>query len=163
MTGGISWNAQWLGWPVDQSYLDASGVVHADKLQGRLLMIVGEQDSNVDPASTLQVVDALIKAGKDFELLVVPGGSIASADRADRSIMSSAANSISSPDRSENRRGCRDRHRRSGSAGAQDETAVEPRSAVRRHDCGQGAGLRPPAAMYSSSTRSRVGSGTDPS
>ena len=55
-------------------YLDASGVVHAANLQGPLLMIVGEQDSNVDPASTFQVADALIKAGKDFDLLVVPGG-----------------------------------------------------------------------------------------
>lgn len=70
----ISWNEQWLGYPVDQSYLDASGVVHAANLQGPLLMIVGEQDSNVDPASTFQVADALIKAGKDFDLLVVPGG-----------------------------------------------------------------------------------------
>ena len=70
----ISWNEQWLGWPVDESYAAASGVDHAARLQGRLLLIVGEQDSNVDPASTLQVVDALIKADKDFELLVVPGG-----------------------------------------------------------------------------------------
>ncbi len=70
----IEWNEQWLGWPVDQSYLDASGVMHAAKLQGRLLMVVGEQDSNVDPASTMQVVDALIRADKDFELLVVPNG-----------------------------------------------------------------------------------------
>ncbi|TYC92067.1 DPP IV N-terminal domain-containing protein [Novosphingobium sp. BW1] len=70
----ISWNEQWLGWPVDASYLAASGVEHADKLRGRLFMVVGEQDSNVDPASTMQVVDALIKADKDFDLLVVPGG-----------------------------------------------------------------------------------------
>jgi dipeptidyl aminopeptidase/acylaminoacyl peptidase len=70
----ISWNEQWLGWPVDQSYAAASGVDHAAQLTGKLLMIVGEQDSNVDPASTGQVVDALIKAGKDFDLLVVPGG-----------------------------------------------------------------------------------------
>ena len=69
----ISWNEQWLGWPVDASYAAASGVAHAAKLDGRLLLIVGEQDSNVDPASTMQVVDALIKADKDFELLVVPG------------------------------------------------------------------------------------------
>ena len=62
------------GWPVDESYAAASGVEHAHKLRGQLLLIVGEQDSNVDPASTLQVVDALIKADKDFELLVVPGG-----------------------------------------------------------------------------------------
>ena len=34
---------------------------------------MGELDSNVDPASTLQVVNALIKADKDFELLVFPG------------------------------------------------------------------------------------------
>ncbi|KGK57480.1 peptidase S9 [Xanthomonas cannabis pv. phaseoli] len=70
----ISWNEQWMGWPVDASYAQASGVVNASKLQGDLLLIVGEQDSNVDPASTAQVVDALIKAGKDFELLNVPGG-----------------------------------------------------------------------------------------
>jgi len=35
---------------------------------------VGELDTNVDPSSTLQVVDALIRAHKDFELLVVPNG-----------------------------------------------------------------------------------------
>ncbi len=70
----ISWNEQWMGWPVDASYVEASGVVNASKLQGDLLLVVGEQDSNVDPASTAQVVDALIKAGKEFDLLNVPGG-----------------------------------------------------------------------------------------
>ncbi|WP_267395970.1 MULTISPECIES: DPP IV N-terminal domain-containing protein [unclassified Sphingomonas] len=69
----ISWNEQWLGWPVDKSYAAASGVDNAYRLTGKLLMIVGEQDSNVDPASTLQVAGALIKANKDFDLLVVPG------------------------------------------------------------------------------------------
>ncbi len=70
----ISWNEQWMGWPVDASYARASGVTHAANLRGDLLLVVGEQDSNVDPASTAQVVDALIKAGKDFDLLNVPGG-----------------------------------------------------------------------------------------
>lgn len=70
----ISWNEQWLGWPVDSSYAAASGVANAWRLQGRLLMIVGEQDENVDPASTMQVANALIRANKDFDLLVVPGG-----------------------------------------------------------------------------------------
>lgn len=70
----VDWNEQWLGWPVNPSYLAASGVVHADKLRGKLLLVVGEQDSNVDPASTMQVVDALIRADKDFELLVIPNG-----------------------------------------------------------------------------------------
>lgn len=70
----ISWNEQWMGWPVDDSYARASGVDNAYRLQGELLLIVGEQDSNVDPASTMQVVDALIRAGKDFDLLNIPGG-----------------------------------------------------------------------------------------
>ncbi|MCB1567864.1 MAG: DPP IV N-terminal domain-containing protein [Xanthomonadales bacterium] len=69
----ISWNEQWMGWPVDDSYVRASGVSNAHRLQGQLLMIVGEQDANVDPASTYQVADALIRAGKDFDLLAVPG------------------------------------------------------------------------------------------
>ena len=69
----ISWNEQWMGWPVDQSYARASGVENAERLQGDLFIIFGEQDTNVDPSSSLQVVDALIKAGKDFDLLEVPG------------------------------------------------------------------------------------------
>jgi len=69
----ISWNEQWMGWPVDDSYARASGVDNAYRLKGNLLMIVGEQDENVDPASAYQVADALIRAGKDFDFLVVPG------------------------------------------------------------------------------------------
>lgn len=69
----VWWNEQWMGWPVDKSYEDSSNVVHAGKLTGALLLIVGELDDNVDPASTLQVVNALNKAGKDYDLLYVPG------------------------------------------------------------------------------------------
>ncbi len=69
----IWWNEQWMGFPVDDSYATNSNVVNAAKLQGKLLLIVGELDRNVDPASTLQVVNALIKANKDFEMLMVPG------------------------------------------------------------------------------------------
>ncbi|HEY3819209.1 MAG TPA: DPP IV N-terminal domain-containing protein [Polyangiaceae bacterium] len=70
----IWWNEQWMGWPVDDSYVKSSNVVDAHNLTGKLLLIEGELDHNVDPSSTMQVVDALIKANKDFELLVVPGG-----------------------------------------------------------------------------------------
>ena len=48
-------------------------MTNAHKLRGKLLLTVGELDRNVDPASTMQVVNALIKAGKDFELVVFPG------------------------------------------------------------------------------------------
>lgn len=69
----ISWNEQWMGWPIGPEYAASSNVDHAAKLQGKLLLAVGELDTNVDPASTFQVVNALIKAKKQFELLVLPG------------------------------------------------------------------------------------------
>jgi dipeptidyl aminopeptidase/acylaminoacyl peptidase len=69
----IRWNEQWMGWPVDESYARSSNVADAWKLQGKLLLMVGELDHNVDPASTMQVVNALEKAGKDFQMLVVTG------------------------------------------------------------------------------------------
>jgi len=70
----IWWNEQWMGWPIGPHYEASSNVVNAHRLEGRLFLIVGEMDTNVDPASTMQVVDALIEAGKDFDLLVLPGG-----------------------------------------------------------------------------------------
>ncbi|MBN2505703.1 MAG: prolyl oligopeptidase family serine peptidase [Verrucomicrobia bacterium] len=69
----IWWNEQWMGWPVGKHYEEQSNVTHAHKLRGKLLLTVGELDRNVDPASTMQVVHALIRADKDFELVVFPG------------------------------------------------------------------------------------------
>jgi fermentation-respiration switch protein FrsA (DUF1100 family) len=68
-----SWNEQWMGYPVGPQYADNSNITHAAKLRGKLLLIVGEMDTNVPPESTYRLVDALVKAGKDFELLVIPG------------------------------------------------------------------------------------------
>lgn len=62
-----------MGWPVGTEYADSSNVTHAHRLQGKLLLIVGEMDTNVDPASTMQVVNALEKADKDFDLIVMTG------------------------------------------------------------------------------------------
>ena len=70
----IWWNEAWMGWPVGPEYAASSNVDNAHRLQGKLLLTVGEMDRNVDPASTMQVVAALIKANKDFEFIVVPGG-----------------------------------------------------------------------------------------
>ena len=69
----IWWNELWMGWPIGPHYEEQSNVTQAHKLQGKLLLTVGELDRNVDPASTMQVVNALIKADKDFDLLIVPG------------------------------------------------------------------------------------------
>lgn len=70
----IWWNELWMSWPVGPHYEAASNVVNAHRLEGNLLLIVGEMDTNVDPSSTFQVVDALIEAEKDFDLIVIPGG-----------------------------------------------------------------------------------------
>lgn len=68
-----SWNEQWMGYPVGPQYAASSNVDNAYRLKGKLMLIVGELDDNVPPESTFRVVDALIKAGKDFDLLVMPG------------------------------------------------------------------------------------------
>jgi len=69
----IWWNEQWMGWPIGPHYAASSNVDNAHKLQGQLMLLVPEMDTNVDPASTMQVVNALIRANKTFELVVVPG------------------------------------------------------------------------------------------
>jgi dipeptidyl aminopeptidase/acylaminoacyl peptidase len=68
-----SWNEQWMGYPVGPQYAACSNVDNARRLRGKLLLIVGEMDTNVPPESTLRVVDALVKANKDFDVLMVPG------------------------------------------------------------------------------------------
>jgi dipeptidyl aminopeptidase/acylaminoacyl peptidase len=69
----IWWNEAWMGWPLGPQYSESSNVDNAWRLEGELLLILPEVDTNVDPASTLQVVDALIEAEKDFDFLMVPG------------------------------------------------------------------------------------------
>jgi dipeptidyl aminopeptidase/acylaminoacyl peptidase len=69
----IWWNEQWMGYPIGKQYEECSNVVNAGKLRGALMLVLGELDDNVDPSSTMQLVNALIKANKDFELVVIPG------------------------------------------------------------------------------------------
>ena len=44
----------------------------ARNLKGKLLLTTGDMDNNVHPSNTIRVVDALIKANKDFDMLVIP-------------------------------------------------------------------------------------------
>jgi dipeptidyl aminopeptidase/acylaminoacyl peptidase len=67
------WNEQWMGYPVGPHYDAQSNITNAAKLKGRLMLIVGEQDRNVPPESTFRLADALVKARKEFELVVIPG------------------------------------------------------------------------------------------
>ena len=69
----IWWNELWMGYPVGPHYERSSNAADAQKLKGKLLLVVGELDRNVDPASTMQLVHALQKADKDFDLVIVAG------------------------------------------------------------------------------------------
>lgn len=69
----IWWNELWMGYPIGDHYSAQSNVTNANKLQGKLMLVVGELDRNVDPASTMQVINALVKADRDFDLLIIPG------------------------------------------------------------------------------------------
>jgi len=69
----LSWGETYDG-PLDkETYSRSSNVEIADRLQGKLLLIHGEMDDNVHPQLTLRLVDRLIAANKDFDLLIVPG------------------------------------------------------------------------------------------
>lgn len=66
------WSERYMG-RFDRDLWEAQNAEYnVDKLEGKLLLIHGELDDNVHPASTLRVVDALIKADKDFDMLIMP-------------------------------------------------------------------------------------------
>ena len=67
------WNEQWMGYPIGKHYEESSNMVNAHLLEGELMLLLGEIDNNVDPSSTLQVVDKLIKHDKEFEFVMLPG------------------------------------------------------------------------------------------
>jgi len=54
------------------NYEDQANQNYAKNLKGKLLLAHGTMDDNVPPDNTLLVVDALIKANKDFDLLMIP-------------------------------------------------------------------------------------------
>jgi len=54
------------------NYDDQANQLHVENLRGKLLIAHGSMDNNVPPNSTLVLVDALMKANKDFDLLLLP-------------------------------------------------------------------------------------------
>jgi dipeptidyl-peptidase-4 len=54
------------------NYAAEANQSHAARLKGKLFLVHGEMDDNVPPYNTQLVVDALVKAGKDFDLLMLP-------------------------------------------------------------------------------------------
>lgn len=73
-TDKVWWNELWMGYPVGPHYEEQSNVSQAARLRGKLLLVHGELDDNVNPsAASQQLAGALMRANKDFDMLLVPG------------------------------------------------------------------------------------------
>lgn len=68
------WGETYQGMPNGDSYLQQANVSIASNLKGKLLLSYADMDDNVPPALTVQLIDALTKANKDYDLLVIPNG-----------------------------------------------------------------------------------------
>jgi dipeptidyl aminopeptidase/acylaminoacyl peptidase len=67
-----AWGERYEGLYDETLYTAQANKTVAAKITGDLLLIHGDLDNNVHPAMTMQVVDALIKADRNFDLLIVP-------------------------------------------------------------------------------------------
>lgn len=67
-----AWGEKFFGLPAETDYSRKSNSALAAGLSGRLLLIHGELDDNVLPYQTLRLTEALIRANRDFDLLLVP-------------------------------------------------------------------------------------------
>ena len=66
------WPELWMGLPDGTHYDEQSNLTLAGNLQGKLLLVHGDMDNNVNPACSLRLAGELIKANKDFDLLIIP-------------------------------------------------------------------------------------------
>lgn len=67
-----NWGEKYHG-PIDEvDYQEQANANHVENFNGRLLLIHGEMDDNVSPAHTLRVVDTLVQADADFDMIIVP-------------------------------------------------------------------------------------------
>ena len=66
------WPEMYQGWPVDSTYHEVSNITNADNLKGKLMVTHGGLDDNVNPSATFKLAEALIKADKDFDLVIFP-------------------------------------------------------------------------------------------
>jgi dipeptidyl-peptidase 4 len=69
----VWWPEMYMGYPVGDFYHEQSNITNAHKLQGRLLIAHGAIDENVNPSATYKLAEYLIRAGKDFDMLILPG------------------------------------------------------------------------------------------
>ncbi len=74
------WGNRYIGPLCEGNYAEQVNGQLAGQLQGKLLLVWGEMDDNVHPAMTIQLIDELIKANKDVDLLILPNSNHVFAD-----------------------------------------------------------------------------------
>ena len=62
----------WIPQENKEGYDFGSAMTYADKLRGRLMLYYGTADNNVHPNNSMQLIQALQRAGKSFEVQVGP-------------------------------------------------------------------------------------------
>ncbi|HSU28429.1 MAG TPA: prolyl oligopeptidase family serine peptidase, partial [Chitinophagaceae bacterium] len=66
------WPEMYMGWPVDSTYDQVSNITMAGNLKGKLLITHGGIDENVNPSATFKLAEALVRADKEFDMLIFP-------------------------------------------------------------------------------------------
>lgn len=66
------WPEMYMGWPVDSTYHLQSTITMAGNLKGKLLITHGGIDENVNPSATFKLAEMLIRADKQFDMLILP-------------------------------------------------------------------------------------------
>jgi dipeptidyl-peptidase 4 len=66
------WGERYIGLLAGDNYEKQANQIYAKNLKGKLLLVHGGMDDNVPPYNTYLVVEALIKANKDFDLIILP-------------------------------------------------------------------------------------------
>ena len=67
------WPEMYMGWPVDSAYHQQSNITMAANLKGKLLLVHGGLDDNVNPSATFKLAESLVNADKQFDLMILPG------------------------------------------------------------------------------------------
>ena len=66
------WPEMYMGWPIDSTYHKVSNITMAKELKGKLLLVHGALDDNVNASATYKLTEALIRENKQFDMLIIP-------------------------------------------------------------------------------------------
>ncbi len=66
------WPELYMGFPEGPEYAEQANMAIAANLKGKLLLVHGDMDNNVNTIETLQLANAFMEANRDFDMLILP-------------------------------------------------------------------------------------------